>query len=119
VAAPAVGAIKAALDAVVLRTRERDEARAELADIRVEVRKYDARDLPLKTVDIVRAMRAEVERLRTRVSDLENACMVHHDEVERLRAALDQIDRETRSASDVTVIRLGSIAREAKRKAGL
>ena len=48
-----------------------------------------------------RADRDEIRRLKA--------------EVERLREALEQIDRETRSASDVGLLRMGSIARVALR----
>jgi hypothetical protein len=44
--------------------RQRDEARAELAEIRCELRKFDARDLPLTNVEIIKGLGAEVVRLR-------------------------------------------------------
>ncbi len=125
--------------AVDMLTRERDEARAEVERLRAPHAAAIHRHVVEQTLRAEKA-EAEVERLREENLDLAEAEVERlreenldlkqridtgvcswddHAEVERLRGALDQIDRETRCASDVTVIRLGSIAREAKRKAGV
>jgi hypothetical protein len=110
--------------AVDMLTRERDEARAEVERLRAPHAAAIHRHVVEQTLRAEKA-EAEVERLREENLDLKQRIDTgvcswdDHAEVERLRGALDQIDRETRCASDVTVIRLGSIAREAKRKAGV
>jgi type II secretory pathway component GspD/PulD (secretin) len=87
----------------------REAIRAVLDLVRVQ---YAANE---EMTRLLRDAEAEVARLRALSEAEERVTNSYRYRLDRAEAALLQIDHETRSASDVTVLRLGSIARSALR----
>jgi hypothetical protein len=78
---------------------------AQLAEIRCELRKYDARDLPLTNVEMIRGLGAKLTEAQSQrdavvkvndsiASRFEIAARADRDEIDRLRAWLEETEAE-------------------------
>lgn len=75
----------AALDLMGSQAERAEKAEAELAEIRLELRKTDPRDLPLSNVEMIQRLQAALEQVKARLEVRE---VGHVEENKRLKAEL-------------------------------